>query len=94
MTRALLLFSELMPKLPTDGIFSVDQYLKKSSSLLTRCGGGSQSTSDAVAWQWRDDRGLWHSYSQIDCRIIEVRARATGRCYRQVPLLPLYMHMY
>ena len=68
-----------MPRLPSDGIFSVDQYLNKPSTLL---GGGGVAgasaapmTSDGVQWQWRDDRGLWHSYSHIDSRIIEVRAR-------------------
>ncbi|RZF46922.1 hypothetical protein LSTR_LSTR013234 [Laodelphax striatellus] len=66
------LIGELMPRLPQDGIFAVD-------SLLERSGGGgggvppagSTLSSDAVCWQWRDDRGLWHSYSPIDSRIIE-----------------------
>ncbi len=52
-----------MPKLPKDGIFTVDGYLRK---------GGVQNT-DAVVWQWRDDRGMWHPYALIDSRIVEVR---------------------
>lgn len=55
------LIGELMPRLPTDGIFSVD-------ALLERPGSGTQ---DQVQWQWRDDRAQWHSYSAIDSRMIE-----------------------
>ena len=53
-----------MPKLPSDGIFSVDSLLCK----------GGQSNTDAVVWQWRDDRGMWHPYALIDSRIVEVRS--------------------
>ncbi|XP_029650609.1 E3 ubiquitin-protein ligase TRIP12 isoform X2 [Octopus sinensis] len=55
------LIGELMPKLPSDGIFSIDSMLKKGSSV----------SGDAVIWQWRDDRGMWHPYALIDSRIIE-----------------------
>lgn len=55
------LIGELMPRLPNDGIFSVD-------ALLERSGSNSQ---DAVQWQWRDEKGVWRSYSAIDSRIIE-----------------------
>jgi E3 ubiquitin-protein ligase TRIP12 len=55
------LIGELMPRLPNDGIFCVD-------SLLERSGSSSQ---DAVTWQWRDEKGVWRSYSAIDSRIIE-----------------------
>lgn len=57
------LIAELMPRLPRDGIFSVD-------SLLERA--GPQSQADTISWQWRDDRSLWHPYSAVDSRIIEV----------------------
>jgi len=53
---------ELMPKLPTDGLFAIDSMLRKSSSQPTDC----------VIWQWLDDHGMWHPYSVIDSRIIEV----------------------
>lgn len=53
---------ELMPKLPTDGIFSIDQMLRK----------GSFTQTDAVMWQWRDDRSIWHHYTAIDSKIVEV----------------------
>lgn len=56
-----------MPRLPSDGIFSVD-------ALLDRPQGQVQ---DTVQWQWKDDRGLWHAYSSIDSRIIEA-AHLTG----------------
>ncbi len=56
-------FRELMPKLPSTGIFSVDALLRKAPS----------QTTDGVLWQWKDDRGLWHPYTMIDNRIVEVR---------------------
>lgn len=55
------LIGELMPRLPTDGIFSVDSLLEKPSS----------NVQDAVQWLWQDDRSLWHLYTPIDSRIIE-----------------------
>lgn len=55
------LIGELMPKLPTDGIFTVDALLKKGPLLNT----------DSVQWQWKDDAGNWHPYSTIDSRMIE-----------------------
>lgn len=55
------LIGELMPKLPTDGIFQVDSILSKPMAL----------PQDTITWQWRDDRGLWHPYAVVDSRIIE-----------------------
>lgn len=55
------LIGELMPRLPTDGLFVVD-------GLLERPATGNQ---DQVQWQWRDDRGVMHTYSAIDSRMIE-----------------------
>ena len=55
------LIGELMPRLPTDGLFAVDMLLAKPSTVHY----------DAVQWQWRDDRGSWHAYSAIDSRIVE-----------------------
>lgn len=50
-----------MPKLPTDGIFAVDALLERPSAL----------SKEQPAWQWRDDRGMWHPYSSVDSRTIE-----------------------
>ncbi|KAF5283720.1 hypothetical protein FQR65_LT13755 [Abscondita terminalis] len=55
------LIGELMPKLPTDGIFAVDNLLERPSAL----------NKEQPAWQWRDDRGIWHPYSVVDSRTIE-----------------------
>ncbi|KAG8229177.1 hypothetical protein J437_LFUL009894 [Ladona fulva] len=55
------LIGELMPRLPTDGIFSVDALLERAPV----------THQDTVQWQWRDDRNLWHPYGVIDSRIIE-----------------------
>lgn len=52
--------SELLPNLPSDGIFLVDALLCKP-----------QQKAEQGLWQWRDDRGLWHTYSWIDSKIIE-----------------------
>ncbi|XP_031638245.1 E3 ubiquitin-protein ligase TRIP12 isoform X2 [Contarinia nasturtii] len=53
------LIGELMPRLPNDGIFSVDALFEKPVQ------------QDQVTWQWRGDRGTWHSYSMMDSRAIE-----------------------
>lgn len=58
------LIAELMPRLPRDGIFTVDSLLERSTPT---------ALTDTVTWQWRDDRGLWHPYSTVDSRIIEVQ---------------------
>ncbi|XP_056006148.1 E3 ubiquitin-protein ligase TRIP12-like isoform X3 [Ostrea edulis] len=55
------LIGELMPALPTDGMFAIDNMLCKSHG----------SVIDLVSWQWRDDRGVWHPYTSIDGKIIE-----------------------
>jgi len=54
---------ELLPRLPTDGIFAVDGYVRKG---VVQCRG------ESVSWQWKDDRGHWRPYSLVDSRIIEV----------------------
>lgn len=56
------LIGELMPRLPTDGVFSVDTLLERGPGLVP----------DTVQWQWRDDQGRWHPYSMWDSRLIEV----------------------
>ncbi|KAL5005223.1 hypothetical protein ScPMuIL_018679, partial [Solemya velum] len=55
------LIGELMPKLPSDGIFSIDSVIHKNAGGHT----------EAVLWQWRDDRGIWHPYTPIDSQIVE-----------------------
>lgn len=55
------LIGELMPKLPTDGVFAVDALLERQTNVA----------KDQPVWQWRDDRAVWHPYSSVDCRIIE-----------------------
>lgn len=60
------LISELMPRLPVDGIFAVDALLKR----------GTIQSTDAAIWQWKDDGGIWRPYSQIDNRILEAAHQA------------------
>ncbi|CAL4073733.1 unnamed protein product, partial [Meganyctiphanes norvegica] len=56
------LISELMPTLPSDGIFAIDGALQRPT-------GPPQET---VTWQWQDDRAAWQNYSISDSRIIEM----------------------
>ncbi|KAK7067184.1 hypothetical protein SK128_012433 [Halocaridina rubra] len=56
------LIGELMPTLPSDGIFAID-------GALIRPAGCAQ---DAIIWQWQDDRASWQNYSTSDSRIIEL----------------------
>ncbi|XP_014232904.2 E3 ubiquitin-protein ligase TRIP12 isoform X2 [Trichogramma pretiosum] len=55
------LIEELMPPLPTDGIFSVDSLLDRSSNQ-----------QETVTWEWRDERQCFHPFSTIDSKIIEM----------------------
>lgn len=55
------LIEELMPPLPTDGIFSVNSLLERTSNQ-----------QETVQWEWRDERQCSHPFSTIDSRIIEV----------------------
>ncbi|XP_022824637.1 E3 ubiquitin-protein ligase TRIP12 isoform X2 [Spodoptera litura] len=61
------LIGELMPRLPKDGIFSVDMHLDKQ---------GSTFSERNANWQWRDDRGVWRSYSWAENRALEAAALA------------------
>lgn len=61
------LIGELMPRLPQAGLFAVDSLLERP---LPRT-----PPPDTVSWQWRDDAGVWHPYTPIDSRIIEVIIR-------------------
>ncbi|CAH0406076.1 unnamed protein product [Chilo suppressalis] len=61
------LIGELMPRLPTDGIFAVDAYLDRPWSA---------PTDRTAHWQWRDDRGVWRSYSWAESRALEAGAAA------------------
>lgn len=55
------LIEELMPPLPTDGIFSVNSLLERTSNQ-----------QENVHWEWRDERHCCHPFSTIDSRIIEM----------------------
>jgi len=74
------LIAELMPKLPSDGIFSVESLFTKQSFAQL----------DEVIWQWKDDSGNWQSYNQTDSRLLEsshlnhedeITLNAMGRVY-------------
>lgn len=68
------LIGELMPRLPADGLFSVDSLLDRHGIYGTIQGTGA--SQQMVQWQWRDDRSMWHSYTSLDSRIIEVAHQA------------------
>jgi E3 ubiquitin-protein ligase TRIP12 len=74
------LIGELLPRLPTDGLFTIDALLRRSPV----------SANNDVLWQWKDDHGTWRHYTGIDCRILEaafqsredeVSINAHGRTY-------------
>merc|ERR1719509_511693 len=52
----------MLPPLPGDGVFAVDALLASPGAMVR----------DPVAWQWQDDRGVWHTYGYNDCRSMEV----------------------
>ncbi|XP_043199184.1 E3 ubiquitin-protein ligase TRIP12-like isoform X2 [Amphibalanus amphitrite] len=58
------LVGDLLPALPTDGLFSVDQWLFR---IYPR---------EYVQWQWRDDRNNWHNYSHADSFTVETANQA------------------
>lgn len=58
---------ELMPRLPTNGIFEVDLFWTKQTVI----------SNNGVIWQWKDDSGLWHSYNSIDCKMLEAAHQAS-----------------
>ena len=53
--------AELMPSLPSTGIFSIDTFFSKSNL----------QSSEVAIWQWKDDRGLWQAFNVVDNKIIE-----------------------
>jgi len=60
------LIAELVPCLPSTGIFSVNKLISRESALQ----------QESVTWSWRDDRGNWHRYNSADNKIIENAHRA------------------
>jgi hypothetical protein len=70
--------------LPSDGIFQIDNLMRK----------GSLTHVDAVIWQWKDDRNMWHSYSPIDSKIIEVGLQNHNVCFvdSSINLTMLHFH--
>ena len=60
------LIAELMPRLPKDGIFKVDSLLNRQASF-----------SIQAVWQFKDERGVWHSYDAADNKILEA-SHSTG----------------
>ncbi|KAF7989932.1 hypothetical protein HCN44_008606 [Aphidius gifuensis] len=55
------LIEELMPTLPNDGIFYVNNLIERN-----------KNTNENVHWEWRDERHCCHKFSTIDSRIIEM----------------------
>lgn len=55
------LICELMPCLPTSGIFSIDSVVIKHKNRK----------KDFVIWKWKDDTGVWQPYSVSDSKLIE-----------------------
>ena len=56
------ILGEIMPRLPRDGLFTVDEILSKTS--LTH-------HNELVAWHWKDEREVWRPYTPVDSRLVE-----------------------
>jgi E3 ubiquitin-protein ligase TRIP12 len=66
------IIGEIMPKLPSTGIFSIDQVLRKTSA---------SNYNEHVVWQWRDEKQVWRPYTPADSQIIETAyAHAETEC--------------
>lgn len=54
------LIADLMPELPSEGIFRVDGLLSRQSQWSTE-----------ASWQWKDERGNWHPFDPQSNKILE-----------------------
>ncbi|OUC44812.1 HECT-domain protein [Trichinella nativa] len=61
MYELVLLIGELLPSLPTEGLFEVDSLLQPHGNI-----------GDAATWSFKDERGVWRSYSHSDSRVLEL----------------------
>ena len=57
------IIGEILPRLPHDDIFSIDEILRKSSA--------HDDQNESVVWHWKDENDIQRPYTQIDSRIIE-----------------------
>ncbi|XP_037089521.1 E3 ubiquitin-protein ligase TRIP12-like [Pollicipes pollicipes] len=67
------LLAEMLPALPAAGLFDVDQWLSRVPPRPT-----SSHDRDSVVWQWQDDEGSWHNFSEADSAAIQAAARSDG----------------
>ncbi|VDN06437.1 unnamed protein product [Thelazia callipaeda] len=58
------LTGELMPQLPTDGIFEIDSVMLRSQS--------PSDDSQPTLWYWKNDLNQWLPFSNFDSRLIEM----------------------
>uniref|UniRef100_A0A183DT30 E3 ubiquitin-protein ligase n=1 Tax=Gongylonema pulchrum TaxID=637853 RepID=A0A183DT30_9BILA len=58
------LAGELLPSLPTDGIFEIDSVILRSTSTL--------SDVPTPHWLWKDNSNQWVAYSNFDSRVLEI----------------------
>ena len=55
-------FSELLPKLPTTGLFEIDGALTRQPVTI----------DTSTVWQYADDDSQWHNFQWYESRILEV----------------------
>ncbi|VDK88232.1 unnamed protein product [Litomosoides sigmodontis] len=58
------LAGELMPRLPTDGIFEIDNVMLRSH--------GTYYDFQPTLWYWRNDSNQWLPFTHFDSRLIEM----------------------
>lgn len=56
------IIGEILPRLPNDGIFAIDDTLRKASI---------SHQNEHVVWQWKDENEVLRPYTPIDSKIIE-----------------------
>lgn len=59
-----MVFSELLPRLPTEGIFEIDNVILRSHNAF--------QDAQAAQWFWKDNSNQWVPFSLFDSRVIEV----------------------
>ncbi|VDK24447.1 unnamed protein product [Anisakis simplex] len=59
------LAGELLPRLPSDGIFEIDSVMMRSHTSFHELA--------PVQWIWKDDSNQWQPFNSFDSRVIEVR---------------------
>lgn len=59
------LFRELLPRLPSDGVFAIDSVMIRPHASFHEI--------PPAQWFWKDDANQWQPFNNFDSRVIEVQ---------------------